>query len=125
MEVNPLKGHSVGVKIKKVRELKNLTQEYLAEQVGMTTSGYSRIERGEVKISLDRLQQVAMVLGVQPNDLTNFDESASFTKYGTANDNSFSIRADKALLQQVIATFEARIADLKDEIQFFMRVLKV
>jgi transcriptional regulator with XRE-family HTH domain len=115
----------LGVKIKKVRELKNLTQEYVAEQVGMTTSGYSRIERGEVKISLDRLQQVAMVLGVQPNDLTNFDENVFFTNYGTANDNSFSYSADKELLQQVIATYEARIADLKDEIEFLRGVLKV
>ncbi len=113
------------MKIKKVRELKNLTQEYLAEQVGMTTSGYSRIERGEVKISLDRLQQVAQVLGVQPNDLAAFDENVFFTNDGKGNDRGFSIRADKELLQQLIATYEARIADLKDEIQFLRGVLRV
>ncbi len=101
MESNQPYGKPLGFKIKKVRELKNLTQEHVAEQMGMTTSGYSRIERGEVKISLDRLQQVAQVLGVQPNDLTNFDENVFFTNYGTANDNSFSYSADKELLQQV------------------------
>jgi transcriptional regulator with XRE-family HTH domain len=125
MEINPLYGQPVGTKIKKVRELKNLTQEHVAEQVGMTTSGYSRIERGEVRVSIERLEQIARALGVQPNDLTNFDENVFFTNYGTANDNSFSIRADKELLQQVIATYEARIADLKDEIQFLRGVLKV
>ncbi len=41
MEQNPLYGLPVGTKIKKVRELKNLTQEHVAEQIGMTTSGYS------------------------------------------------------------------------------------
>ncbi len=125
METNPLYGQPVGTKIKKVRELKNFTQEYVAEQVGMTTSGYSRIERGEVRVSIERLEQIARALGVQPNDLTNFDENVFFTNYGTANDNSFSIRADKELLQQVIATYEARIADLKDEIEFLRGVLKV
>jgi transcriptional regulator with XRE-family HTH domain len=99
METNPLYGQPVGTKIKKVRELKNLTQEQVAEQIGMTTSGYSRIERGEVRVSIERLEQIARALGVQPNDLTNFDENVFFTNYGTANDHSFSIRADKELLQ--------------------------
>jgi len=99
METNPLYGQPVGTKIKKVRELKNLTQEQVAEQIGMTTSGYSRIERGEVRVSIERLEQIARALGVQPNDLTNFDENVFFTNYGTANDHSFSIRADQELLQ--------------------------
>ncbi len=123
MEQNTLYGLPIGTKIKKVRELKNFTQEYVAEQVGMTTSGYSRIERGEVRVSIERLEQIARALDVQTNDLTNFDQNVFFTNGGTTNE--YSIRADKELLQQVIATYEARIADLKDEIQFLRGVLKI
>ncbi len=104
MEESPIYNQSLGHKIRKVRELKNLTQDRVAEEIGMTSSGYSRIERGEVRVSIERLEQIARALGVQPNDLTNFDENVFFTNYGTANDHSFSIRADKELLQQVIAT---------------------
>jgi transcriptional regulator with XRE-family HTH domain len=78
----------------------------------MTTNGYSRIERGEVRLSIERLEQIARALGVQPNDLTNFDQNVFFTNGGTTNE--YSIRADKELLQQVIATYEAGIAGLKD-----------
>jgi transcriptional regulator with XRE-family HTH domain len=123
MKQNPLYGQPLGTKIKKVRELKNLTQEHVAEQVGMTTSGYSRIERGEVRVSVERLEQIARAIDVHPNDLTNFDQNVFFTNGGTTNE--YSIRADKELLQQMIATYEARIADLKDEIQFLRGVLKV
>ncbi len=123
MKQNPLYGQPLGTKIKKVRELKNLTQEHVAEQVGMTTSGYSRIERGEVRVSIERLEQIARAIDVHPNDLTNFDQNVFFTNGGTTNE--YSIRADKELLQQMIATYEARIADLKDEIQFLRGVLKV
>lgn len=125
MNSNPLFGQPLGAKVKKVRELKNLTQEHVAERIGMTTSGYSRIERGEVRVSIERLEQIAMALGVHANDLTNFDETLFFTRGGTGTTHEYSIRADKELLQQVIATYEARITDLKDEIQFLRGVLKV
>ncbi len=125
MEDSPLYNQSLGHKIRKVRELKNMTQDHVAEEIGMTSSGYSRIERGEVRVSIERLEQIARALEVSPTELTNFDENMFFTNYGTANDHSFSIRADKELLQQVITTYEARIADLKDEIRFLRGVLKV
>jgi len=41
----------IGQKIKKLRELKNLTQEYMAEQLGMKNqSSYSKLESGETDI---------------------------------------------------------------------------
>ena len=46
-----------------MRELKNLTQEHLAEELGMSVSGYSRIERDEVKLSSDKLVKISEVLG--------------------------------------------------------------
>ena len=118
MEQQTEYGAGVGHKIRKVRELRNLTQERVAEQLGMTTSGYSRIERGEVRISIERLEQVANVLGVQPLDLTQFDESVVLTNYGTANDHSFNVVSDKELIDEIKRVYEARIADLKEEIAF-------
>jgi transcriptional regulator with XRE-family HTH domain len=118
-------GAGVGHKIRKVRELRSLTQEKMANELGMTTSGYSRIERGEVKLSIDRLERIAEVLGVQPIDLTNFDETIFFTNYGTAQDQSFSVTTDGDAMRHERATFEARIADLKEEIAFLRALLGV
>lgn len=118
-------GAGVGHKIRKVRELRSLTQEKVAEELGMTTSGYSRIERGEVKLSLSRLEQIAGVLGVQPLGLTSFDETVFFTNYGTAQDHSFSMTNDAEAMRNERATYEARIADLKEEIAFLRALLGV
>ncbi len=118
-------GAGVGHKIRKVRELRSLTQEKMANELGMTTSGYSRIERGEVKLSIDRLERIADVLGVQPIDLTNFDETIFFTNYGTAQDHSFSVTTDGDAMRHERATYEARIADLKEEIAFLRALLGV
>lgn len=59
----------IGHKIKKVRELKNLTQEFVAAELGMTQSAYSKIETGENDLSFKKLSQIAEVLGVQPEEI--------------------------------------------------------
>lgn len=56
-------------KIKLIREQQNLTQEDLAEKLFMSISGYSKIERGESQINVQRLQQIADILQVALFDL--------------------------------------------------------
>lgn len=51
-------------KIKYFRELKGLTQDDIAQHLDITPSGYSKIERGETRISIDRLQQIADILEI-------------------------------------------------------------
>jgi len=54
-------------KIKFFRLSKNLTQTYLAEQLGIDTGNYSRLERGETKLTLDRLSKIAEILEIDLN----------------------------------------------------------
>jgi len=54
-------------KIKFFRLSKNLTQTYLADQLSIDTGNYSRLERGETKISIDRLTKIAEILGTDLN----------------------------------------------------------
>lgn len=43
---------TVGSNIKKLRELKNFTQQYMADSLNMSDGGYSKIERDETDISV-------------------------------------------------------------------------
>ena len=47
--------------IRKIREIKGFTREVVAEQMGMSLSGYSKLERGEVDWTLTKLGQIAGV----------------------------------------------------------------
>lgn len=51
-------------KIKKLRLSKNLSQNYLADELGVDVTNYSRLERGETKISVERLKKIAEILNV-------------------------------------------------------------
>jgi transcriptional regulator with XRE-family HTH domain len=64
--------------IKKFRDLKSITRETMAAELGMSLSGYSKIERGEVDLTLSKIQRIAEILQVSLEQLLNFDSSQIF-----------------------------------------------
>lgn len=72
---------SVGNKIRKLRELKNYTQAFMADQLELSLSGYGKIERDETDLTLTRLQKIADVLGIDYNIILSFDEKHIFNFY--------------------------------------------
>lgn len=64
--------------IRRIRELKNLTREFVAAELNMSPSGYGKIERGEVDITISRLYQISDVLGVPLSSVLHLDISKLF-----------------------------------------------
>lgn len=60
---------SVAANIRKIREEKNYTQEYLAAKLKISQNAYSKIELGYTKITLERLFQIAEVLEITAIEL--------------------------------------------------------
>ena len=58
----------IGKRIRKIRESKDYSQENMAGELGLTTSAYSKIERGETDASTSRLIKIAEILNVQVAD---------------------------------------------------------
>ena len=64
---------SVNEKIRKFREAKDWSQEQMAEKLDMSLNGYAKIERGESKIYLDKLEQIAQVFDIDVVELMQSD----------------------------------------------------
>ncbi len=62
----------LGLQIKKIREGKNLTQQKLADKVGVHLSYIGNIEIGAKQPSLQTLFRIAEALGVKVSDLFHF-----------------------------------------------------
>ena len=60
------------------RKNKGLTQQEVAEYLGMSFSGYSRIENGKRSASVDILQKLASLYGVTVDDLLSEKEPEPF-----------------------------------------------
>lgn len=66
--------YAIGQRIRKHRKAHRLSQEELAEKVGISVTHMSHIETGNTKLSLPVLVDLADVLGVRTDDLL-FDSS--------------------------------------------------
>lgn len=60
--------------IKQLRELKQWSQEEMAGLINMSKNGYAKIERGESKPNLDRLQQIAQVFEIDLVELIQSED---------------------------------------------------
>jgi transcriptional regulator with XRE-family HTH domain len=69
-EVNAVAGN-----IRKIRDFRNYTQDYLAAKIGISQNAYSKIELGYSKITVDRMFQIAAILEVEVTDVLYFDRS--------------------------------------------------
>lgn len=65
--------------------MKNLTRKYVAWEMDMSTSGYSKIERGEVDLTISKIAKIALVFEVSINDLLFLDISFFFNKNNSLN----------------------------------------
>lgn len=92
----------VGEKVRRLREIKGMKQESVAQELGMTPNGYGKIERGESSITLERLEQIARVLQMSPLDILRFDEK---TVYHIQNMNS---SAPQGVVNNYTATAKER-----------------
>jgi transcriptional regulator with XRE-family HTH domain len=100
-------------KIKQIRELKNFTQEYVAQQLGLSTRAYSKIETGETQLTINRLNEISAILEVQPMEVLGFDDKKVFNFYNSNDINNVkNINMPEKLIQQ----YEETIQALKEQI---------
>lgn len=59
--------------IKHLRNIKNISQQNLADKIGVDRSTISRIENGEIETTIDNAIKIADVLDVSLNDLVSKD----------------------------------------------------
>lgn len=106
---------SIGKKIKQLRELRNYTQAYIAEELNMSLGGYGKIERDETDITISRLNQIAKILDTNLATILNFDSNQVFNQYNNKTANVNGVVQN----QQIIGDngLEDLFSGLKDEIK--------
>lgn len=77
-------------KIAWLRKIKGWSQEDIAERLGMSATGYGKIERGETDIPLSRLEQLSGILEIGLTDLIGLEDRAVLNFASSHTQNSFS-----------------------------------
>ncbi|MDY3520051.1 helix-turn-helix domain-containing protein [Riemerella anatipestifer] len=122
----------IGYKIKNIRELKNLTQEYMAERLDISQAAYSKLEKGNTKISEEKLNKIAEILDVNPEDITDFDNKKVLNSFNNVKGNNNGIitcnEKDIILIRRLyedkINLLEKLLQKAEEEIEHLKAILK-
>jgi transcriptional regulator with XRE-family HTH domain len=112
------------IKLKQLRELKNFTQEYVAQQLGLTTRAYSKIESGETQLTINRLNEISKILGVDPIEAMGFDHQNIFNNCNQEGNYNTIGSSTHQMPDKLIEQYEGRIRHLEDEILFLRALVK-
>lgn len=118
-------------KIRTLRENLGLSQEEVAEKMHISPNTYGKIERGETKLTLAKLEQIAQIFDVDIVELINSEEKISYqvTHYG-AGTNAFNIGSQELVsenekLQLIIQHKDEVIQHQKQEIDLLKEMLSL
>jgi transcriptional regulator with XRE-family HTH domain len=70
-----------GQNIRKIRRDRDLTQEYMAFEMGISQKAYSDIENSKVKINLEILTKVSSILDIKPSDICSISHKCGTNDY--------------------------------------------
>lgn len=89
-------------KIRTLREIKNWSQEEMANRLAMSKSGYAKLERGESKLHINRLEQIAKIFNIDVMELINTNHVGSVLSLFSGDNSSQSIYYGSEMLQAEI-----------------------
>lgn len=107
----------VGEKIRKMRELHSLSQEEMANKLHMSVSGYGKIERGEARVYMDKLTQIAQALDIDVIDLLSINEKNVIIQTHNQEANYYKQYVHNENLQNEIDKLELVVSHLKELLQ--------
>lgn len=87
----------LGERIKALRSGMHLTQEQVADKIGISRQKYARIENGTNNITLEILAQIAKVLGVQVADITRVLDETPVIAYRNGDTSGSSEKITEML----------------------------
>lgn len=85
----------LGARIKELRKKTQISQEVLANKIGMTSKNLSRIEAGRGYPTLDNLEIIANLLDVDMKDLFEFQHLKSADSVADAINSIVQTASDK------------------------------
>ena len=90
-------------KIRTMRELRHWSQEEMAARLSMSTNGYAKLERGETRLNIPKLEQIAGVLDVDLNDLMSVSERSVICLFNErgANHNNYYANSSQELTAEI------------------------
>ena len=80
-----LKTKNVAGNIRKIREYRDYTQDYLAAKLKISQNAYSKIELGYSKLTIERMFQISAILDIDVTQLLTLDHAELIKSISSEN----------------------------------------
>jgi len=105
---------TIGIRIRKLREQKNISQEKMAMELILTQSTYGRLEKNDKRLTAPKLIKIAEILNVSVSYL--FGEQPEHDSYNEKKDTIES--------NSIVVADKEHIKTLKEEVIFLRRLIQ-
>lgn len=123
----------IGRKISRIRELRDMKQEALAQALGISQQAVSAIENSET-VEDAKLEEIAKALGVTAEGIKQFSEEAVFniisnTYHNTSSDTSTLIASSLNYqptfntVEKIVELYERLLQAEKDKVAYMERLM--
>ncbi|QAR29873.1 XRE family transcriptional regulator [Ornithobacterium rhinotracheale] len=113
--------NKVSANIRRIREQKGYSQEYMAQELEISQASYARIENEETKLSIDRLFEIANIL---ETDISSLLGSEKLTiNHQENHEGSFGNGYIQNLHIENKEVYEKLIKNLEEQIDFLKKRL--
>lgn len=121
--------NNIGFNIRKVREQKGFSQEYVANQLNISQASYARLENEDTKVTVDRLFQIAQILETEIGDF--FDESKLNIQSQVYNAETYGngyiqnlVIENKDTLNKLVESYQERLREKDEQISLLKSLLE-
>ena len=113
---------NVTEKIKTIRQDKGFSHEAMAMNLGISQTAYTKLERNETKLSIDRLYKIAEILEVSIFELLDEEKSVQQNIHNNTNVTAIGnqkienlYQENKEITQDLLKTKDLLIEKLQEE----------
>lgn len=93
--------------IRTIRKQKGISQESVAYDLGIDYSTYGKIERGQIALTVDRLEKIAVILQVSVEELYKWHEVSVKSSDDTEDETNILAKEQYAKLHKCQLELEA------------------
>lgn len=112
----------LGEKLRILRSIKGLSQENIAQMLGISLTAYAKIEQGKTDINYSRLVQIAEKLEIPLKSLVSLGEGNIYVMNDLNNVNSVVLGNKDAELEAKIRENMILIESLQKEVAYLKKI---
>ena len=120
--------NNVGLRIKKLREGKGITQEAMAHALGVTQSNYGRLEKDDKRLNVPKIQKIAEILEISVAQIFNESSSKVINQMNNDSPSAYNVenlyQDNKQVYEQLNSALKEHINHLENEVEFLRNCIK-